>query len=127
VDDELTVTHPNGIKVLVSFPSLVKENKILAELIGLVKGDNNLSKNVANIYTYEIVKYIDSISFGEELDFDNLSVKERVEIVDNLPIAINKQIINFIQGLKELESKMVEYPVEDGKSRVEIDVNFFDS
>ena len=92
-----------------------------------MKGDNNLSKNVANIYTYEIVKYIDSISFGEELDFDNLSVKERVEIVDNLPIAINKQIINFIQGLKELESKMVEYPVEDGKSRVEIDVNFFDS
>ena len=120
----------NGVvSVKLHIPTLYEENKILQYAIEQFKrdGDDNV-KNVGNIYTYEIVKFIKSVSFGESvLEFSEISVKDRIKIVENLPLSINKEIIKFIEEIKKQENKILEVEVDGKKHTIDIDVSFFDN
>jgi hypothetical protein len=115
-----------AVQVDLKIPTLVAESKIMQVAIDSVKKDSSeFGKNIGNIYTYEIVKYIDKIRIGlDELELSQLPIKERYKIVENLPLSINKKIIEFIQTLKTLESDVLTY---DSDKVLEIDVSFFDS
>lgn len=106
-------------------PTLVEENKVIKYLIDNIDKDSGVGKTIGQIYTFEIVKYIDKVTIGElELDFSKIPVKDRCKIVDNLPLAVNKKIITFINKIKESEKDLLTN--EDGDS-IEIDFSFFDS
>lgn len=125
-----SVVESSGIRVSMDNPSLQQENKIISALLELVKNDNNAAKNISDIYTYEIVKYINTISFGGEntLAFLNLPVKTRINIVENLPISLNKKIVDFIQKIKEAEKELLTVTDSKGQTvQLDIDVTFFDS
>jgi hypothetical protein len=120
----------NLIDVELYIPSLKEENKILSHSIDILKkdGEQDIGKNIGNIYTFEIAKFIKSVKFGENvLDFLNLPIKDRVNIVENLPIIVNKEIVEFIESFKKVEKDFLNIKVDGDDKYFDIDVTFFDN
>jgi len=120
----------DSITLELTIPTLEYENKIITSCIDHVKKTNekDLGKHISDIYTFEIVKFIKSLDVGGlSINFQDISVKDRVNIVDNLPLGINKQIIEFIQKYKEQENAALEFNIESDAYHLDIDVSFFDS
>jgi len=124
-----TKTLKGAIKVELDIPDLIEDNKIINATIDVVKKeDSEIGKNVGDIYTYEIVKYVNTIVFGEEtLQFRDIPVKDRFKIVENLPLSVNKDIISFIQDIKKKETEALTVNVDGEEKSFDIDVSFFDS
>tara|TARA_R110002074_G_C12539512_1_gene665612 strand:+ start:1248 stop:1979 length:732 start_codon:yes stop_codon:yes gene_type:complete len=124
-----TKTLKGPIKVELDIPDLLEDNKIINATIDAVKReDSEIGKNVGNIYTYEIVKHVKSIVFGEEtLLFRDIPVKDRFKIVENLPLSVNKDIISFIQDIKTKETEALTVNIDGEDKSFDIDVSFFDS
>jgi hypothetical protein len=117
------------ITVSLEIPLITAENQIIQATIDTVKKDGEeLGKNIGSIYTFEIVKYIKTIEFGGEfINFNEVPIKDRVKIVDNLPISINQQIIDFIQNIKKIENEWLTVDIDGEPKTLDIDVSFFDS
>lgn len=118
------------IEISLEIPTLKVESKIIQDCIGTVKGEGSeeFGKNIGSIYTYEIVKYVKSVAFGEDvLDFEFLPIKDRVKIVENLPISLNKKIVEFIQQIKTKEEELLTFEIDGKTKTIDIDVAFFDS
>lgn len=119
-------TVKGSVAVKLGIPTLKEENKVLSYAIDQLKGDGekDVGKNIGNIYTYEIIKFIASVKFGEqELDFSSLPVKDRVKVVESLPLTINKGIVKYIEKFKDVDREILK--VED--KAFDIDVTFFDN
>lgn len=127
--DSLKYPKPETIKgsvvVKLGIPSLKEENKVISYAVEQLKGDDkDMGKNIGNIYTYEIVKFVESVKFGEvELKFSEIPVKDRVKVVENLPLTINKEIVKYIESFKDVEREVLKI----GDKSFDIDVTFFDN
>ena len=117
------------IQVSVEVPLLTYENQIIQATIDTLKKDGDeLSKSIGNIYTYEIIKYVKSLQFGEDfINFSEISIKDKVKVIDSLPITLNKKIIDFIQDIKKIENEWMTVEVNGESKSIEIDVSFFDN
>jgi hypothetical protein len=125
IEHSLAKVITGSVTVELQVPNLVSESKIIQAAIDSVKKDSSeLGKTIGNIYTYEIVKYVDKVGIGSDiLELSLLPIKDRYKLIDNLPLSINKEIISFIQELKNLEKEALKY----GDKSLDIDVSFFDS
>jgi hypothetical protein len=110
-------------------PTLKEEIRIINSIIDDLKKDSkDLGKSIVNVYTHEIVKFVESILIGEDLlDFKSLPVKERINIVEKLPLSTNKAIIKEIENLKKVETELLTVEVNGEEKSFDIDVSFFDS
>lgn len=118
------VIEYNGIKAVVGVPTLSQENSIILKLEAEVKknGDSN-TRNLGSIYIYEIIKFVQSLEYDTiNISFDSLSIRERINILEGLPLSLNKLIIKYIEDLKEKEQTLL--TVDD--TVVEIAPSFFD-
>jgi len=117
------------IQVSVEVPLLTYENQIIQATIDTLKKDGDeLGKSIGSIYTYEIVKYVKTLQFGEDfITFNEIPIKDRVKIIDSLPIDLNKKIIDFIQNIKKMENEWLTVEVNGESKTLEIDVSFFDN
>jgi hypothetical protein len=118
------------INVDLEIPTLVAENQIITTCVDTLKkdSDKDVGKSVGDIYTFEIVKYIKSIAIGEDaIDFTNLSIRDRIKVVNNLPLTLNKEITTFIQAFKTLENDALTVRIKDSDRLIDVDVAFFDS
>lgn len=125
VEDNVTVEH-GGIKVYLTIPTLEEESTLIKRLEEEIKrnGEKNNTKNLGSIYLYEIIKYISSITLDEiVLDYKMLKIQQKIEIIEGLPLALNKKIINFIEDLRKAEKDLL--TLDD--VTLEIDVDFFDA
>lgn len=123
--DESQEVEGNGFTVRLKIPTLVEENKFLSNCIeDLKKIDNdNLGKNVSLILSYEIPKFIESITFGDKsIQMDSLTIGERNKIIDNLPADITNKVTDFILSIREYDEKLLTF---DG-TLFEIDYSFFE-
>lgn len=115
------------INVSLELPTLEKDSKINDKFIKFAKtreNSENYSEAVGNLYVYEIIKFIKSIQVGEEADiyaFNEISIKDCFEIVENLPIGLNSRIIEYIESVREIENGFLE--TENGN--IEINAAFF--
>jgi len=115
-----------GITINCSIPTLDTESKIISKCEDLVEQqkDNKLSDNVSAIYIHEIIKYIDSVEFdNEKLNFKDLNTPQKIKIIEKLPLSLNKQVINYIEKLREIELKYL--TVEN--DTIDIDPSFFET
>jgi hypothetical protein len=118
------------VTVELTIPSLKEENKVINHTIEVLKRDGNgdAGKNIGNIYTFEIVKFINSVKFGDnEIKFSNIPVRDRVTIVENLPLSLNKEIVKYIESFKEVENSVLKVEVDGEEKTYDIDVSFFDN
>lgn len=125
-----TKTITGAVTVELEVPTLIQDNQVISVCVDTVKreSEKDIGKSLGDIYTYEIVKYVKSVSLGEDVvNFQEISVRDRVKIVDNLPLSINKEIIKFIQDNKNQERDALKYKISDSDYIVDIDVAFFDS
>jgi hypothetical protein len=116
------------IQVSLEVPLITSENQVIQATIDAVKKDGDeLGKNIGSAYTYEIVKYIKDIEFGgESIIFEDIHIKDRVKVVDSLPISINQKVIEFIQEINKIEREWLTVDINGEPRTLEIDVSFFD-
>jgi hypothetical protein len=127
---KLSKSIKGAISIDLEVPTLISESQVINSCIDSVKKDSEkeVGKSLSDIYTFEIVKYIKTVSIKDDvLNFQDLSVRDRVKIVNNLPLSVNKQIVDFIQDIKQAELDALSFDTESGERTLEIDVSFFDS
>jgi hypothetical protein len=115
----------NGIVAEVAIPTLLEENKIIAKLESLIdENEDDVAINISNIYIFEVVKYIKSLSIKDvKLVFDEIpNIYDRVSILEKLPLSINKKIVDYIEYNKLREREALTW----GEETVEISAEFFD-
>lgn len=114
-----------GIEASLRVPTLNTDTQINTKLIaefGKLTDSQKQVQSIELVLIYEIVKYIDSIKIGDiAINFNDISIYERVSIVNELPLALNNIIIDFITGTKKVEEESLTF--EDGKV-IEIDAGF---
>ena len=125
-DVELTTTIENsGIEVTAHIPTLDTDTKINTKMIaelGKLTEEQQRKQSIELVLIYEIIKFIDTIKLGDAVvKFDDISVYERVSVVNELPLALNNAIIDYITRTKKVEEDALTF--EDGAT-VEIDAGF---
>ena len=126
----LTKKITGNVGIELEVPTLISENQVISTCVDILKkdADKDVGKSLSEIYTYEITKYIKSLNVGEDVvQFSDISVRDRVKIVNNLPLSINKQIVEFIQDIKEKETDILKVEIDGEVHQIDIDITFFDS
>ena len=90
-----------------------------------VEAAEKIKQSVDIVVAYESAKYVDTISVGEdEIKFSDISVTERKDIINNLPLALNNKIIDYIGSIKDVTDKAL---TVDKEVVVEFDASFLSS
>jgi hypothetical protein len=114
----------NELTVRLEVPSLEDDDKINSYIYSDLKKkkDVELSDTVGIVYVGEIAKFLNKIKLGStELEVSNLSVKERISVVESLPVTFNNKILKFIESLRKEE---IDYSTVDSIP-VSIDARLF--
>lgn len=112
------------LKAQVEIPTLFRDTEVNNAQLSVLQNDKNLnvSDAVGTLFVYEIVKYIKSITIGDEVvDLYTVSISDAVKIVESLPVVLNNQIVQFIQSFKANELEFLTF----GEEVVAIDARFF--
>jgi hypothetical protein len=113
------------IKISLKIPTLDRDILVTEKFINDNKyiKHTNYSDIIGDLYIYEVVKFIESIQVGEgdTFNFADLPIENCVAIVENLPVNLNTQIIDYIQTVRSAENIFVE--LENGS--IEINTSFF--
>lgn len=105
-DHKKHIVFESEIELDISYPSLAKDSKINRSHLDKAKKQEGISDAIGNLYIYEIAKYIDAITIGQEtINCNLLAVKELVNIIENLPAKLNEEVINFMSKLRKSEEE----------------------
>lgn len=116
----------NNFVLTLKIPSLKEENLILAKCLTEVEKKENkkTSESFGIIYLYELIKYIKGIKIGEDdIDFSTLKISERVQVVENLPLSVYRQLSKFFNDINKYDAALL---TVDNKT-IAIDPTFFDT
>tara|TARA_R110000744_G_scaffold79703_2_gene156475 strand:+ start:1533 stop:2264 length:732 start_codon:yes stop_codon:yes gene_type:complete len=117
----------DGVTLSLKVPTLKEENAVISRcLVELDKAKdlNETSKAFGVIYLYELIKYIESVKVGEEVVvFTDLKIAERVEIIENLPLTVYKQLSTFFKAFTAYENEILTFE----EKTIVIDPVFFDT
>lgn len=105
------------IKVQIEVPPINKDLEISEYCYkDFSKGnieDRQVSETISSMLSYEIIKFIKLISIKDlVINFDNISISDKREILESLPLALNNKITEFITSYRNHEQ--VSYTFEDG-------------
>jgi len=109
----------NDLTVKLRVPTLETDTKFMYECKRYIKKTTtpeDVSGNIGEMYVYEVAKFIDCIQHTTYSDsqsgkivntvlFDQTDVKDCINIVELLPMKVNKQISSYITGIRQEESK----------------------
>lgn len=116
--------YENQIVVYADVVSLDLDKKVNDHQINLMKKnkDEDISESIGDIFILELVKFITKIIIGDNsVDFSQISIKERISIVEKLPVPLNNLILDYIQSFRKPE---IEYLTVDGNT-LPIDARLF--
>lgn len=70
--------------------------------------DEAISETVGSMFIYEIIKFITKILIGtEELDLTTLPIKDRLTVIESVPVTLNNSILEYIQKFRKEEAEYV--------------------
>jgi len=130
IDTPLQHVVEGAVTVELDTPTLFEENKIINYAIDILKkdGEKDVGKNLSNLFTFEIVKFVKNVKFGDNsLNFSELSIKDRISVIENLPLSINQEIAKFIDKIKEIDRLQTKVVIDGEEKSFDIDVTFFDN
>ena len=117
-------------------PTLDEDTEInlacLKEIHGSLKTEEGLKESIGEVFVYEIIKYIKTVSFTDSeetpvnIPFDTLSYKQRITIFEKLPMGISMKLSKYITSLRDFDDKFLKIPVDDGSSKEDttVDIDF---
>lgn len=92
---------------LVSLEDDTKINNVQLEKSKKNK-DEVISDTVGSLFIYEIVKFVTGITVNkEELDLLTLPIKDRLNVIENLPAVLNNKILDYIQKFRKEEAEYI--------------------
>jgi len=105
-----------GIGVKLAIPTLKTDTAINQKCAQEIK--NKQAEEIADVvdimYAYEILKYIESVEFNDEtIEFNTLSLKNKKDVVDVLPLALNKEILSTITRIKNYDDNYLKVQGDD--------------
>jgi|GEM_PF-3034635 len=123
--DTLTV----GIKI----PSLSTDNKVNKEcqknLAHLVEQNNAAKDIISELFVYEIVKFIEYIEITDagKAIFTDIPVVSQVQLLESLTADINKQILDYIEEVRNFEKKYLSFTKNNIEYTINLDAAFFNN
>ena len=124
-EEERTLEY-KGVTISLCIPSITTDTKVtescLLELGKVVADDKKAGSSLSILLTYEIIKFIASVKMGDSIiQFSDSNMLDRKTIVDNLPLKLNNDILEFIADYKSYEQNL--FTFSDGAELV-IDASF---
>jgi len=75
--------------------------------------DEAISETVGSMFIYEIIKFVTKILIqNDTLDLTTLPIKDRLTVIESVPVTLNNSILEYIQQFRKEEA---EYVTIDGK------------
>ena len=118
-----------GIKVKATIPTLELDSKIteksVVEISKFTSDDKKVGNSINVLLAYEIMKFIETIQIDDTLIiFSELGTYDKKNIIENLPLKLNNDILEYITQYKEYEQELFTY--SDG-AKLNIDGSFITS
>lgn len=118
-----------GIKVVVAIPSLELDSRIteksVLEISKFTSDERKVGNSISILLAYEIMKFIKTVQIDDTLiTFSELGTYDKKSIIENLPLKLNNDILEFITAFKEYEQELFTY--SDG-AKLNIDGIFLTS
>lgn len=134
LNKKLIFTEPVSVEILLAKTDLkakveilsieddIKINNFQIEKLKKNKENEDISETIGSLFIYEILKFVTKISIGDEdVDLYNTPLKDRVSIIESLPVTLNNEILSYIQALRKDET---DYITINGEV-IPIDPRFF--
>lgn len=124
LQDTKELAFGDKIKVNLAVPTLEKDTSTNNVQINELTNSKDLkvSDAIGSLYVYEVVKFINSIEIsGTTVNFNEISPKDAVRVVESLPATLNSEIIKYIQEYRTKEGDFLTV----GEKTVSIDARFF--
>lgn len=108
-DKSNTLSYQN-ISVTVEIPTLDFESQVIERCLAEITKTKNETKQendyITTLLTYEMIKFVDTIKIDDTLiDLKQYNINERKSILDNIPLKLNNDIIEYIASYKGAEQK----------------------
>lgn len=133
LESQFTVTV-DGVVISCEHPTLKLDtsyNKQFTKSVKKQTGDKDikLTDIVGDIYVYELIKYIKSISINDaSLEFDkNVSTTQKVEVFESLPMRVSTVLAETIKTARDFETKCIESDLLPTDVTISIDASLFTS
>lgn len=98
--------------ITLDLPSLIQDNNFIVKTISETAklGEDKMKETLTTMYVYEIAKFISTVSFGDiVVSFADISIGDKKQIVENLPMKLNQKILNFISSVRAFENKFITF------------------
>lgn len=129
-----TISFP-GLDIATKVPTLEEDYRVNLECKKVLenkksKEEEKVKDLIGEVYIYEIIKFIDSLKLTtdskvEEIKFNTLSIQQRVETVENLPMAVTTKLIESISKIRAVESEPLKLDVNGKEVTITLDTAFF--
>ena len=124
-DKEREYTY-KGITAVVKLPSLREDTSIteksIVEFGKFSSEDKKIGNSLNILLVYELMKFIHSLKIDNTvITFDEISAYDKKGIIDNLPLKLINDILEYIADFKEFEQSLLTF--SDGTKLV-IDAGF---
>lgn len=118
-----------GIKVKTTIPTLELDSKIteksVIEISKFTSDEKKVGNSISILLAYEIMKFVETIQIDDTLiTFSELGTYDKKNIIENLPLKLNNDILEFITTYKGYEQELFTY--SDG-AKLNIDGSFLTS
>lgn len=115
-----------GIKVSTSIPTLKEDSRIteksIIEFSKYSSEDKKIGNSLNILLVYELMKFINSIKIEDTLiNFSEIGTFDKKAVIDNLPLKLNNDILEYIAQFKEYEQSL--FTFSDGTKLI-IDASF---
>jgi len=127
IDFELTKKFSyKGITINASIPSLKEDSKIteksIVEFNKVGLDDKKVGSSLNILLVYELMKFINTIEIEDTIiTLDKVGTYDRKNIIDNLPLKLNNDILEYIAQYKEYDQSL--FTFSDGV-KLTIDASF---
>jgi hypothetical protein len=89
-------------------------------------------ETVGDIYAYEIIKYIDTITINPDdddtrtvVDFSDINTTQKISVLEAMPMSFSQKFISYIAPYKEFDERNVTIEDNSGTYIITIDPSFF--
>jgi hypothetical protein len=106
-----------GIEVLLSVPTIKLDIEVseacYKDILKTVSDETKISETISSMLSYEIVKFIKSISVKDNtINFSDITTTEKKKLLESIPLAVNNKITEYISSYRKNE--ISSYTFSDG-------------
>lgn len=116
-----------GIKLLLHTPLLIDQYGIEKELRENTNKQTTVDELLKESILNEACKYVDEIILEDvEVDYKSLSYKDRITLIEKLPVEFMYEIQNYAESVVDIQNQILEVKIDQNNSiGFDLTVDFF--